>query len=210
MTMKLFYAPGACSLAAHIVLEEIGRPFEAVRLDLAAGDQRKPDYLALNPKGRVPLLVTDHGALTESVAILTHLALSAPEANLLPADAWARAQVLSALAWLSGTVHGQAFASIFRPARFTDDPAAQETVKAKGRGDAIAHLATMDAMLAGKDWMGGTFSIVDPYFLILRRWAIRIGVDVTAHAHLAAHAERLAARPAAARVLAREGIRIDA
>lgn len=210
MTMKLFYAPGACSLAAHIVLEEVGRPFEAVRLDLAAGDQRKADYLALNPRGRVPLLITDQGSLRESVAILTYLAGLDPSKALLPADPWQRAQALSTLVWQSATVHGQAFASIFRAARFTDDAAAQATVTAKGRADAMLHLADMDAMLAGKEWFAGSFSIADPYFMILRRWAIRVGMDVTPFTALTAHAERLAARPSAQRAMEREGIRFDA
>ena len=208
--MKLFYAPGACSLAAHIVLEEIGRPFEAVRLDLAAGDQRKSDYLALNPKGRVPLLSTEAGALTESVAILSYLADSAPEQRLLPADPWARAQALSLLVWQSGTVHGTGFASIFRPARFSDDEAAFPALKAKGLSEVNAHLATMNTRLARRDFAFDHFTIADPYFLILRRWAIRVGIDVAGHTALAAHAERLAARPAVQRALAREGIRIDA
>jgi glutathione S-transferase len=208
--VKLFYAPGACSLAAHIVLEEIGRPFEAVGLDLMAGDQRKADYLALNPKGRVPLLVTEAGALTESVAILGFLADSAPQQHLLPTDPWARAQALSLLAWLSGTVHGIAFASIFRPARFSDDETAFPAVKAKGLSEVNAHLATMNARLSERDYAFDHFTIADPYFLILRRWAIRVGVDVVAHTALTAHAERLAARPAVQRALAREGIRIDA
>jgi glutathione S-transferase len=208
--VKLFYAPGACSLAAHMVLEEIGRPFEAVRLDLMAGDQRQPDYLALNPKGRVPLLVTEAGALTESVAILSFLADSAPEKQLLPAATWARAQALSLLVWQSGTVHGTGFAAIFRPARFSDDESAFPALKAKGVSEAQAHLATMNARLSRRDFAFDHFTIADPYFLILRRWAIRVGIDVAAHTALAAHAERLAARPAVQRVLAREGIRIDA
>lgn len=208
--MKLFYAPGSCSLAAHIVLEEIGRPFEAVRLDLAAGDQRQPEYLALNPKGRVPFLATAAGGLSESVAILSYLADSAPDRHLLPADPWARAQAMSLLVWLSGTVHGSSFASIFRPARFSDDEAAFPALKAKGLSEVAVHLATMDSRLASRDFAFDHFTIVDPYFLILRRWAIRVGIDVSAHTALAAHAERLAARPAVQRALAREGIRIDA
>jgi len=209
--MKLFYAPGACSLAPHILLEEIGAPFEAVRLDLAAGDQRAPDYLALNPRGRVPLLATAQGALRENLAICVYLAEQAPDRGLLPGDSWAKAQVLAAFAWLSGTVHGHAFASVFRAPRFADDPAAREAVTAKGRVEALAHLTEMDAMLQGRTWFAGdAFTIVDPMFLILRRWGIRIGLDVTPFAALAAHAERLAARPGAARAIAREGIRIDA
>lgn len=209
--MKLFYAPGACSLAPHILLEELGRPFEAVRLDFTQNEQRSAAYLELNPRGRVPLLITEQGALRENVAISLYLADLDPARGLMPADPWRRAQAVAAMAWMCGTVHGQAFAGWFRAPRFTDDPAAQETVKAKGRADALAHLAEMDAMLAGKTWFTDErFTAADPMFMILRRWGIRIGLDVSPFTHLAAHAERLAARPAVARVLEREGIRFDA
>jgi glutathione S-transferase len=211
MTVRLFYAPGACSLAPHILLEETGRPFEAVRVDFAAGEQRSADYLALNPRGRVPLLVTEQGALRENVAICQYIADLDPTLGLLPADPWARAQAISVMSWMSGTVHGQAFASWFRAARFTDDAAAQETVKAKGRADALAHLAEMDEMLAGKTWFAGDrCTAADPMFMILRRWGIRIGLDVAHFKALAAHSERLAVRPAAVRAMEREGIRFDA
>ncbi|MBU6373056.1 MAG: glutathione S-transferase N-terminal domain-containing protein [Alphaproteobacteria bacterium] len=209
--MKLFYAPGTCALAPHILLEEIGRPFEAVRLDFTANEQRSAAYLELNPRGRVPLLVTEQGSLRENVAISLYLADLEPARGLLPSDPWRRAQAISVMSWMSGTVHGQAFAGWFRAARFTDDPAAQETVKAKGRADALAHLAEMDAMLAGKTWFTDErFTAADPMFMILRRWGIRIGLDVSPFKALAAHSERLAARPAVARVLEREGIRFDA
>ena len=209
--MRLFYSPGACSLAPHILLEETGRPFEAVRVDFASGEQRSADYLALNPRGRVPLLVTEQGALRENVAICQYIADLDPSLGLLPDDPWARAQAISAMAWMSGTVHGQSFASWFRAARFTDDLAAQETVKAKGRADALAHLAELNEMLGSRTWFAGDrFTAADPMFMILRRWGIRIGLDVSPFQALAAHAERLAALPAAMRAMEREGIRFDA
>jgi glutathione S-transferase len=205
----LFYAPGACSLASHIILEELGSPFEAVRLDLAAGDQRKAEYLALNPKGRVPLLRGPQGALSENVAILVYLADRAAPGTLLPADPWARAQALSFLVWLSGTVHGQSFASVFRAARFTDEQSAFEGLKSKGRSDLADHVAAMATQLGDQEWAFGEFSIVDPMVAVLTRWGVRIGMDLSAFPALAAHSARLAARPAAARAIAREGIRID-
>ena len=94
--LKLFYAPGSCALASHVALEEAGAKYEAVRVDMRAKDQRKPEYLAINPKGRVPALVTDKGVLTESPAILAFVAQSFPEARLAPLDdafAFARVQL---------------------------------------------------------------------------------------------------------------------
>ena len=208
--MKLFYSPGACSLAAHVVLEELGEPFEAVLVNVAAGDQRKPEYLALNPKGRVPFLLTEQGGLSESVAILTYLVDMRPDVALLPQDPWARAQALSFLAWCAGTVHGTAFAGVFRPARFSDDEGTHPAIRAKGLSEVHAHLAAIEARLSGRDWIMEHYSIADLYPMIFRRWAARVGVDMSAYPNLVAHAERVAARPPAARAIAHEGIRLDA
>lgn len=208
MALKLFYAPGACSLASHIALEEAGLAFEVERLDLMAGQQRDPAYLALNPKGRVPFLATDHGGLSESVAILDCIAALAPEKTLLPEEPWTRAQAMSLLTWLSGTVHGTGFASVFRPARFADDPDAHPAIKAKGLAEVETYLDQMNARIDGREYVFDHFTVVDPYFLILRRWGIRVGLDPARWPALTAHAERVAARPAAARAIAREGINL--
>ncbi len=207
--MKLFLSPGACSLAAHIVLEELGDPYEVAVVNVAEGDQRKPEYLALNPKGRVPFLVTPQGGLSESVAILSFLADRKPELALLPADPFARAQALSFVVWCSGTVHGAAFAGYFRPARFADDETAQAAVKAKSASEIFAHLNVIEQRFASRDWVLDHYSIADLYPLIFRRWAARIGVDMSLFPNLVAHADRVAARPAAARTIAQEGIRLD-
>ena len=104
--IKLFYSPGACSLASHIVLEETGAPFEPVRVALAEGAQRRPEYLAINPKGRVPALLTDKGILTENIAILAYIAQIAPAARLAPLDdPFEFAQMQAFNSYLSSTVH---------------------------------------------------------------------------------------------------------
>lgn len=207
--MKLFYAPGACSLASHITLEELGLPYEAVRLNLMEGEQRKPEYLALNPKGRVPALATEQGVLTESPAILVYLAGLKPDADLLPADPWARGQAVSFLVWCSGTVHGIGFAGLFRAARFASSEAGQADVKATARETVLAGMTDIEARYQGKDWLFGAFGVADLYPVIFRRWAARVGLDIAAYPNLAGLAARLAARPAAARVIAREGIELD-
>ena len=133
MSMTLFYAPGACSLASHIVLEETGEAYEAVRLDLAAGEQTRPEFLAINPRGKVPALATEQGVLTESPAILAYLADRRPELELLPRDPFQRAQAASTMAWLSSTVH-PCFGRIWRGAAITDDKDAWSGLRAKAKG----------------------------------------------------------------------------
>src|SRR5512143_2807152 len=122
--LKLFYGRGASSRASHITLEEVGAPFEPIRMNLKDGDQRTREYLALNPKGRVPTLVTERGPLTETPAILVYIAQLFPEAKLIPRDdPFALAQVQAFNSYLCSTVH-VAHAHKQRGARWTDDPAA--------------------------------------------------------------------------------------
>lgn len=206
--LTFHYAPGACSLASHIVLEEIGVPFDPIRLDLMAGDQHRPEFRAVNPMGKVPALVTDRGVVTETPAILTYLADIAPGHGLLPADPHDRAQCASTMSWLASSVH-IAFARYWRQAIFTPDESAWHGVKEKARADIAEAMARMDARLDGLTWYHGTYSVVDPYVLVMRRWGSRIGLDMGAYPHLVAHGLRVADRPAAARAIAREGIRID-
>src|SRR4029453_9395775 len=130
MSIKLYYAPGACSLASHCAIEETGVAYETQRLNLQEGDQRKPEYLKLNPRGRVPTLVVDGHVLTENVGIMTYIAGGNPKAGLWPKDTWHQAAAVATMAWLSNTVH-TTVGHLFRPARYVDDAAAQEAVKAK-------------------------------------------------------------------------------
>lgn len=209
MTMTLYYAPGACSFAAHAVLHTIGAPFTAVRLNLMEGDQRKPDFLALNPKGRVPALVTEAGVLTESPAILQFLVDSAPAHGLLPSDPWARAQAISFLAWCSGTVHGVGFASVFRQARFASDEAAHAAIRATGLDSVRGYLTEIDERLSGRAFVFDQFGVADLYPMIFRRWAARVGIAMDAYPSLLAHADRVAAQAGVAKAIAAEGIALD-
>src|SRR4051794_28970567 len=127
--LKFYYTPETCALASHIALEEAGAEYEAVRLDFRAGDQRKPEYLAINPKGRVPALITDDGVLTETPAILVYVAQRFARAKLAPLDspfAFARVQAFNS--YLCSTVH-VAHAHKFRGSRWADDPAAIEAMR---------------------------------------------------------------------------------
>jgi glutathione S-transferase len=206
MAMKLYYAPGACSLASHIALEELGMPYEAVKLDLAAGDQRKPEYLALNPRGRVPTLVVDGQVLTENVGVMTYLAGGYPKAKLWPEDTWHQAKAISTMAWISNTVH-PTYGHILRTARYVDDAGAQELVKAKAKTMYLDYLGEIDRLLAGRKWaVGDHYTVVDGYLLVFYRWGNRMQMPVRDLKSYSALIDRVLARKAVQKVLADEGI----
>lgn len=215
MTYQLFYSPGACSLAAHIVLEEVGADFSLERVDLAGGAQRSAAFLAINPKGRVPVLAIpeEPKALTELSAILVYLARRHPDFGLAPiGDPHAEARVEEQLAWLTSWVHGVGFSLIWRPERFTDEAKARKAMAARGRDIVEAAYTEIEARLAdGRTWsMGERFSIVDPLLLVLFRWGNRIGLPMAErHPAWSSLAWRMVDRPAVTRVLEREGVSIE-
>jgi len=209
MAMKLYYAPGACSLASHIALEEVGIPYETQPLNLAEGDQRKPEYLKLNPRGRVPTLVVDGNVLTENVGILTYLGGGHPKAGLWPKKTWDQAKLVSSMAWLSNTVH-TTFGHVIRAARYADDAAAQEAIKAKARQMYGDYLKEIDNLLAGKKWsIGGQYTVIDGYLLVFYRWGNRQKMPVRSLSNYSALMDRVIARPAVKKVMADEGITLD-
>ena len=206
MAIKLYYAPGACSLASHIALEEAGLDYETQKLNLMEGDQRKPEYLALNPRGRVPTLVVDGHVLTENVGIMTYIAGGYPKAKLWPDDTWHQAMAVSSMAWLSNTVHAT-FAHIFRAARYADDAAAQEAIKAKAKTTAHDHLKEIDGLLKGRKWaVGNHYTVVDGYLVVFYRWGNRTQLPVHELKNYSALMDRVLARPAVKKVMADEGI----
>jgi glutathione S-transferase len=209
MTTKLYYAPGACSLASHIALEESGLPYETEKLILANGDQRKPEYLKLNPRGKVPTLVVDGNVLTENVAILTYIAGGYPKAGLWPKKTWDQAQALSMMAWLSNTVH-PAYGRYFRSERFVSDPAAAEAVKAKAKEVYEEGLREIDKHLEGRKWAAGDhFTVVDGYLVVFYRWGNRAGLPMKAMKNYTRHVEEVTGRPAVVKVMADEGITLE-
>jgi glutathione S-transferase len=201
--MKLFYSSNSCSLASHIALEEAGVPYEAVRLDLKAGDQRKPEYLKMNPKGRVPTLVTEQGVLTESPAILTYIAQRFPEAKLAPLnDAFAFAQVQSFNSYLCSTVH-VAHAHKVRGTRWADDPVALADMKRKVPQTMGECFDLIERELFRGPWaMGEDYTIVDPYLFTFTTWLEGDEVDVARFPKVQAHMKRMMERPAVKKVLA--------
>ena len=202
--LTLYYAPGACSMAPHIVLEEIGVPFEAKPVAMLKGEHLQAAFQTINPRGKVPVLVVDGQSLTENIAILTYLAERHPEAHLLPSDPWSRAQVLSTLAWIASSVH-TSFGPLFMAQRFVQDEPGREQLVASMRRAIDGYFSEIDQMLAGKEWAFGTYSIVDPYLFVYFSWAKNFfRLDVSRFPHYEAHAQRLLARPAVQRALARE------
>jgi glutathione S-transferase len=202
---KLFYAVNTCALASHIALEEAGADYEAVRLDFRTNDQRKPEYLAINPKGRVPALITDQGILTETPAILAFIAQSFPRSRLAPlADAFAFARVQAFNSYLCSTVH-VAHAHRTRGQRWADDPAALKEMQRKVPETVGDCFNLMEHEMFEGPWvMGAAYTICDPYLFTIAQWLEADGVDPARFPKIREHGERMRARPAVKKALAEE------
>jgi len=203
--LTLYYAPGACSMASHIVLEESGEKYEAKRMDLSKGEQRTPEYMKIHPLGRVPALRLDDGSpLAENTAILPYLG---KRFGLWPRDPLAEAKALSVIGFFASSVH-PAHAHISRPERYTDDKAAFPGMQAMGRKTMHEYLRQIDAMYAGREWLTGTYSVLDPYAFVFYVWGVRRELPVADLPNYSAFKDRMAKRPAVQRVIADEGIKL--
>lgn len=195
--LKLFYAKGTAALASHITLLELDAPFEGVEINVSAGEQRGADYLAINPKGRVPTLITDHGTLTETPAILSYLAQIHPAQNLALIDnpfAFARIQSLNS--YFCSTVH-VAHAKKTRGTRWTDDPGAIAALQARVTQNMTECFQLIEDELFEGPWAAGDcYSIADPYLFTVTRWAVRDDVDLARFPRVADHFARIQERPA--------------
>lgn len=205
--LKFFFAPGTCALASRIALEEAGAAYEAVRIDFRANEQRKPEYLRINPKGRVPALVTERGVLTETPAILAFIAQTFPDTDLAPLDdpfAFARVQAFNS--YLCSTVH-VAHAHRMRGYRWADDPAAIAEMQRKvpqAVGECFELIER--EMFEGPYVMGARYTICDPYLFTLAQWMEADGVDPARFPKVLDHRRRIAERPAVKRALAGERV----
>lgn len=187
--MQLYYFPGACSLADHIVLEWIGVPYETVRMD--RDSIKSFEYVKRNPTGAVPLLVDGDFHLTQNAAILWYLADRYSAAHLLGEPTpQGRAEVMRWLSLLNSDLH-PAFKPIFSPARFLADPSRADEVAEAGRTSVRKYLAILDARLDGRDWLVDQRSIADPYLFVMLRWAVRMSIGLTAYPHLSRFLERM-------------------
>ena len=195
--MKLYFATGTCALASHIALEEAGAEYSTVRINFATSEQRSPEYLAINPKGRVPSLVTDRGILTETPAMLAYIAQSYPKAKLAPVeDPFRFAEVQAFNSYLCSTVH-VAHAHRMRGHRWVDDPAAMEAMKRKVPETVAACFELIESKMLQGPWvMGEAYTICDPYLFTLALWMKSDGVDPARFPKVKAHRDRMAERPA--------------
>jgi glutathione S-transferase len=203
---KLLYSPGACSVGIHILLEEIGKPYQTESVNLRDAPAQRP-LTTINPKSKVPTLVRDDGSvLTEFPAIAYWLARTNPEKKLLPDDAEAGARAMEAMDYAVSTMHMQGFSRMFRPANYAPSEGDHEAVKARGKEIAQNGLALMDKALDDKDYVAGQFSVADAALFYNELWATRMGVPLPSNCQ--AHFTRMKARPAVAAALKQEGIEI--
>jgi glutathione S-transferase len=201
--LTLYHAPNTCALATHIALEEAYAEYEARRVDFSKNEQRSLDYLAVNPKGRVPALVTEKGVLTETPALLIYVAQRFPVAKLAPLDdPFALARLQEFNSYLASTVH-VAHAHRVRGNRWADDPAAIEAMKTKVAQNMGDCFSLIESRLGDGQWvLGKDYTVADPYLFTIARWLEGDGVDINQYPRVKAHHDRMMDRPAVQRVLA--------
>lgn len=203
--MLFFYAPDTCSLAVHIALEDAGAHYELRRIDFGAGEQRSPEYLKVNPKGRVPALATDRGILTETPALLTYVAQTFPAARLAPLDdSFAFAELQAFNSFLCATLH-VAHSHRMRGERWADDPAAHAAMRRKVPQSVGACYELIETGMFRGPWvMGETYTVCDPYLFTMAQWMEQDGQDPRHFPKVAAHRERMAARASVERASTQE------
>ena len=203
--MILYYAPHTCSLASHIALEHAGARYELRRIDFGANEQRSPGFLKVNPKARVPALVTERGILTETPAMLVFIAQRFPAARLAPIeDPFALAEVQAFNSYLCSTVH-IAHAHRMRGYRWADDPAALEAMKKKVPQSVGECFGLIEReMLRGPWVMGDAYTVCDMYLFTLAQWLEADGVDLARLPRVAGHRRRMSENPVVARAIAAE------
>ncbi|HZF74676.1 MAG TPA: glutathione S-transferase N-terminal domain-containing protein [Acetobacteraceae bacterium] len=207
--MKLYYSPGACSFGIHVVLEELGKPYETQLVALKDGAQHKPEYLALNPKAKVPALGRDDGSvLTEWPVIAAWLAKSNPEAGLMPKDLEGETRCQEMMDYICGTVHPQGFTRQFRPANFAQAEADHPKVVEQGKQMAAKFFDTLDKTWRGDTWvLPSGYSVADAALFFVEYWAVRRS-GMTLPPKLQRHYEAMMARPAVRRALEQEGMAV--
>ena len=203
--LKLYYAPHTCSLASHIALEHAGADYSTVRISFSAEEQRKPEYLAINPKGRVPALVTDRGILTETPAMLVFIAQSFPQARLAPIDdPFLFAEIQAFNSYLCSTLH-VAHAHRMRGERWADEPSAIAAMQRKVPDSVGAcYRLIEERMLRGPWVMGDIYTICDPYLFTLAQWMEGDGVDPSRFPKVRDHRNRMSERATVRKAIAEE------
>jgi glutathione S-transferase len=214
MTVKLYFAPGACSFVPHTLLETIGAPFEPVMVKLHKGEQQEQAFRSINPRGQVPVLVDGEQVITQILAIVSYLDAKHPQQGFLPKDPLARTRVLETLAWMNNTVH-PTFTHFFMPHKFTESAEGQAAIKAHAAKVYPGLLAEIEAMAQkaadqGQPFLGGErFGPLDAYALVLLRWGGFAKVDPTGYRALWAHVNKVAELPAVQRAIERERLQLN-
>jgi glutathione S-transferase len=212
MTIQLYFAPGACSFVPHCLLEATGAAYEPTIVKLHKGEQNGPDYLAINPRGQVPVLVVDGIAITQIVAICEYLHNAFPEKGFFPKAPFAKAKVLETFAWMNNSVH-TTFTHVFMPGKFTTDEVAQAAIKLHAQSQYASLLKELEAMVVGlgdKQWLSGeNFGALDAYAITLLRWGGIAGIDPLTLPQLWAYVQKVALHAPVARVIERERLQLD-
>jgi glutathione S-transferase len=206
MNMKLYMTPGSCSTAIHIILEELEETFEVHIVNLPAGDQFKPDYLAINPKANIPALMRPDGTvLTEVPAIAFWLGRARGRGKLWPKDVENETRALEMMTFVAGSIHGHGFARIFATGNFCPDSSLHESVKAQGRLLVEKTFSIVNKALEGKSWIAGDYSVADAVLFYVEFWADKTEIDLPPN--VLRHYRAMLERPAVSRVLREEGYR---
>ena len=202
--LTLYYSPGACSMASHIGLEELGVAYERKPTLLMKGEHKTDAYLRINPKGKVPALDVDGEVITENTAILAYLGKRFGDKKMFPTDPMGEARAISTMAWFSNSVH-PLYTHYVRPERFAEDESAHGTVKETGKKTFFAACGDIDKSLAGKQWvMGDQHTVVDGYALVFYGWGVRAGLPMKELKAYTEWKDRMLERPAVRTVLERE------
>lgn len=205
--MKLYWGPHTCAIGIHILLEEIGKPYETEKINVSGGATGEPKFQSVNPKGKVPTLVRDDGSvLTEFSAIATWLARTNPDKGLLPDEFEVEARVVEVMAYVEGTIHGQGYGRLFSPQLFEPQDVihgalrlGHEAVRLQGREIVGQAFAILDPQLARHSFAAGeTFTIADLALFYVERWGPQHGIILPVN--LQRHLGRMLARPAVHRV----------
>lgn len=202
----LMYAKGTCAIGIHVILEELGIPYELKKVDFSTGEQHTPAYRALNPKGKVPALVRDDGSiLTEYGAIAMWLAMTNPDKKLVPSDPEGIARVIEVIDFAVGTLHMLSWRLFRRPSVYTDNEAEHEQLQARGKEAVLKGLAVVDEQLAGKDFVAGDYSIADSALYYIEFWVAEVA-KWPLPTNVQAHYDRMKQRPAVQASRKEEGV----
>lgn len=209
MQLTLYYAPMTCALVPYVTLTEAGADFTVQNMNSRSGQLRTPEFLKLNPKHKVPVLVIDGKPLTENVAIQIFIARQFPRAQLLPAEPQSEIEAISLMSWCSSGIHPHLTPNA-RPENYCDLPGSEESVKRMGNRLLFEDFTLADEMLAGREWFCDHFTAVDAYFFWCFRRAVSFKLDLSAFPHCMAHFERVKQRPSVQKVQAYEKQVLDA